>query len=158
MELKITAPAGGHSIIIEREFDAGIQLVFDILSKPGYLLKWQFAEEAALTIEKYDCQSGGSYLSWHTGPNNRRFGFTGVFHEVKEPELIIQTSEFLGLPVKVVPTLELTRLQATGSGSTKLTKQIICVSNEVRDLMLQNGMEQHFTGSFSRIDGILKNK
>lgn len=155
MALKITAPKDGHDIIVERDFDAGIHLVFEIFTKPEYLMKWQFPEGAELTIERHDCNTGGSYLSWHKGPNNIKFGFTAVFHEVKVPELIIQTSEFLGLPFKVIPTLEITKLEAINPELTKLTKYIICVSNEVRNAMLQNGMEQHFTSSFIRIDDLL---
>jgi len=158
MELKITAPKDRHDIIVERDFAAGIHLVFEILSNPEYLMKWQFPKAAELTIEKHDCRNGGSYLSWHKGPNNMKFGFTGVFHEVKVPELIIQTSEFLGLPFKVIPTLEITKLEAINPELTRLTKHIICASNEVRNSMLQNGMEQHFTSSFVRIDDILQNK
>jgi uncharacterized protein YndB with AHSA1/START domain len=158
MAPKITALENGHDIIVERDFNAGIELVFEIFSNPEYLMRWQFPEGAGLEIEKHDCNTGGRYLSWHKGPNNMKFGFTGVFHEVKAPELIIQTSEFLGLPFKVIPTLEITKLEAINPELTKLTKHIICVSNEVRNAMLQNGMEQHFTGSFIRIDDILKNK
>lgn len=129
MALKITAPENRHDIIVERDFDTSIDLVFEIFSKPEYLMKWQFPEAAEYKIEKHDFCTGGSYLSWHKGPNYMKFGFTGVFHEVKKPELIIQTSEFLGLPFKVIPTLEITKLEAINPELTKLTKHIICVNN-----------------------------
>ncbi len=158
MELKITAPKDQHDILVERDFEAEIHLVFEIFSKPDYLLKWQFPESAELIIEKHDCTNGGSYLNWHKGPNNMKFGFKGVFHEVSAPELIIQTSEFLGLPFKVMPTLEIIKLEPIHSELTRLTKHIICINNEVRNSMLQSGMEEHFISSFLRIDELLQKK
>jgi uncharacterized protein YndB with AHSA1/START domain len=156
MSLKLTAIDSGHDIIIERNFTASAELVFKVFSNPEYFKQWIFPETAAFEIEKFDCQTGGSYLTWHKGPNNIKYGFQGVFHEVKYAELIIQTSEFLGLPFKVIPTLEITKFESAGPELTKLTKHIICVNNDVRNAMLQNGMEEHFTGSFTRIDEMLK--
>lgn len=156
MSLIITAAENGHDIIIERKFNASADLVFEMFSNSDYLMQWLFPPSAAFEIEKFNCHTGGSYLTWHKGPNNMKFGFQGVFHEVKNPELIIQTSEFLGLPFKVIPTLEITKFESEGSEWTRLTKHIICINNEVRNAMLQNGMEIHFTSSFLRIDDLIK--
>ena len=75
---------------------------------------------------------------------------------MNKPNLIIQTSEFLGLPFKVIPTLEITKFESLDAELTKLTKQIICVNNEVRNAMLQYGMRQQFETSFNRIDDLFK--
>lgn len=152
---KITAAQNGHDIIIERDFNAKAPFVFEMFSNPDYLTQWLFPKEADLKIEKFECHTGGSFLTWHKGASNMKFGFKGVFHEVKNPELIIQTSEFLGLSFKVIPTLEILNFESKGSHWTKFTKQIICINNEVRNAMLQNGMEQQFTSSFIRIDQLL---
>ncbi len=155
---KITATEDTHDIIVEREFQADIELVFEAFSNPDLLKKWQFPPEAEFEIEKHECCDGGRYLTWHKGSNKMRFGFKGVFHEVSKPNLIIQTSEFLGLPFKVIPTLEIIKFESLGEEQTKLIKQIICVNKDVRNAMLQNGMEQHFRTSFDRIDNLIHNE
>jgi hypothetical protein len=39
---------------------------------------------------------------------------------------------------------------------TKLTIQIICNNEEVRDTMVQHGMQQQFDALFSKLDSLLK--
>jgi uncharacterized protein YndB with AHSA1/START domain len=154
---EIIAEAGKYDFSIVREFNAPIEKVFKAFSKPEYLKQWFMPVEMAFTIEKMECQTGGSFQNHHSHPNGMKFGFRGVYHEVAEPNLIIKTSEFVGLPQKMTPVLETTTFETTENGNTKVTIHSLCASPEFRDAMIQNGMENHLKLSYSLLDNMLTN-
>ena len=51
-----------------------------------------------MDIDHYDFRTGGSYRYTHTAPDGSAYGFTGVFHTVRENDFAIQTFEFDGYP------------------------------------------------------------
>ena len=50
-----------------------------------------------MTIDHFDCRTGGSYRYIHSR-DGEEYGFHGSFHEVRPNELIVQTFTFEGLP------------------------------------------------------------
>ena len=93
----------------------------------------------------------------HTGPDGLTYGFRGIYHELIQNERIVKTSEFLGLPFKVLPTLEVLSFEEQ-EGQTFLSIQIICDSVVTRDAMVQHGMQTHFDAIFGVIDELLRHK
>jgi uncharacterized protein YndB with AHSA1/START domain len=152
---QIIAEAGKHDFSIVREFNAAKETVFKAFATPKYLKQWFMPIEMAFTIEKMECKTGGSFENYHSHPNGMKFGFRGVYHEVSEPNLIIKTSEFTGLPQKMLPVLETTTFENTEVGNTKVTIHTLCASSEFRDAMIQNGMEQHLKTSHRLLDELL---
>lgn len=152
---QIIAEAGKHDFSIVREFDATKETVFKAFAEPEYFKQWFMPLEMAFTIEKMECKTGGSFENYHSHQNGMKFGFRGVYHEVDEPILIIKTSQFTGLPQKVVPVLETTTFENTEFGKTKVTIHTLCASSEFRDAMIQNGMEQHLEISHRLLDELL---
>lgn len=155
--IEIIAEAGKYDFSIIREFNATIEKTFKAFTEPEYLKQWFMPVEMAFTIEQMDCKTGGSFKNHHAHPNGMKFGFRGVYHEVSEPVLIIKTSEFFGLPQKMMPVLETTTFQTTENGSTKVTIHSLCVSPEFRDAMIENGMKNHLKLSYSLLDKVLLN-
>lgn len=153
MSTEITAENGKQDIWIKRHFEASKSLVFRILTEPDLIVQWQ---GHSFAFKSYDCKNGGGYESSHIGSDGNTYGFKGVFHEIIPDERIIKTSEFLGLPFKVIPTLEIHSLEEIDTDQTKLTIQIICNSEEVRDAMVQHGMQQQFDSIFSNLDSLIK--
>jgi uncharacterized protein YndB with AHSA1/START domain len=156
-KIEIIAEKGKHDFSIVREFNAPTEKVFKAFSEPEYLKQWFMPLEMAFTIEKMECKTGGSFENHHSHPNGVKFGFRGVFHEVNEPNLIIKTSEFTGLPQKMIPVLETTTFEKTEIGNTKVTIYTLCVSTEYRDAMIKNGMENHLKLSYRLLDKLLTN-
>lgn len=150
---KITAKQGKQDIWVERQFDAEKSLVFRLITEADLIARWQ---GDTLTFKSYECKNGGFYESSHIGSDGNTYGFRGVFHEIMPNERIIKTSEFLGLPFKVIPTLEIHSLETLSPNQTKLTIQIICNSEEVRDAMVQHGMQAQFDKIFTQADSLLK--
>jgi uncharacterized protein YndB with AHSA1/START domain len=78
-----------------------------------------------------------------------------VNHEVLEPELLISTFEFEGLPEKGHVILGTVRLEALPGGRTRLTSQSVFQSVADRDGMLQSGMERGVNEGYERLDDLL---
>ena len=153
MTTHITAEKGKQDIWVERRFDTHKSLVFRLLTEPDLIVQWQVQP---FTFKTFEGKNGGYYESSHIGPDGNTYGFKGVFHEIIPNQRIIKTSEFLGLPFKVIPTLEIQSVEELNPNETKLTIQIICNNEEVRDTMVQHGMQQQFDALFSKLDSLLK--
>jgi uncharacterized protein YndB with AHSA1/START domain len=145
MTTSITAEKGKQDIWIERSFNANKNLVFRLLTEEDLIIQWQVQP---FTFKTFEGKNGGIYESTHIGPDGNTYGFKGVFHEIIPNERIIKTSEFIGLPFKVIPTLEIHSVEEINRDQTKLTIQIICNNEEVRDAMVQHGMQQQFDTLF----------
>ncbi len=154
-KIEIIADEGKHDFFIFREFNAPAEKVFKAFSNAQYLKQWFMPGEMAFIIDQMECKTGGSFQNHHSHTNGMKFGFRGVYHEVNEPNLIIKTSEFIGLPQKMVPVLETTTFTKLENGNTKVAIHTLCASSEFRNAMIKNGMEQHLILSYALLDNLL---
>jgi uncharacterized protein YndB with AHSA1/START domain len=154
-QTQITAEKGQNTILVERSFDAVPKLVFSLYEDPALFGQWAKPDNAAFELEWLDCRTGGNFLYHHTHEDSTRFSFYGVFHEVEAPTSIIRTSEFRGLPQKLLPVLETYRFEPMPGGQTQLTITIICPNETYRDGMLNAGMQAYYDHSFGLFDQFL---
>src|SRR3712207_8501964 len=82
---------------ITREFDAPRAKVFRAHTDPELVAQWLGPRGLEMTIDHYDCRTGGSYRYVHR-QGEEEYGFRGCFHEVRPDELIVQTFTFEGMP------------------------------------------------------------
>lgn len=155
---QITAEKGQHNILISREFNAPPELVFSLHQNPALFAQWAKPDHATMELEVLDCKTGGTFLWHHIHENGLKFSFYGVFHEVQAPTTIIRTSEFKGLPEKLLPVLETLQFELIGDKQTKLTITIYCPTEAYRDGMVSSGMQGHFDHSFALLDELLSTK
>ena len=106
-------------------------------------------------FEKLEPRNGGSYRFINEDEKGNKFAFHGVYHEVLEPERIIGTFEFEGLPEKGHVSLEITKFEELPGGRTKLTTQDVFMSVAHRDEMVQSGMEEGVNDSYDRLEELL---
>ncbi|HMQ49440.1 MAG TPA: SRPBCC domain-containing protein [Saprospiraceae bacterium] len=156
-QTQINAEKGQHTIVIERRFDALPELVFSLFQDPALYTQWAKPNNTVFELEKLDCRTGGSFLYHHTHENGMKFSFYGIFHEVESPKFIVRTSEFRGLPQKLLPVLENYRFEPLNGGQTLLTIIIICPDEAYRDGMFNAGMQAHFDHSFALLDHMISN-
>ncbi len=149
---KITAEKGVQEFFIEREFDAPRELVFRAFNEPELLLQWLGPDRLSMEIEKMDNRTHGSYRFMHKDGNGRSYGFNGVFHEVVEPERMIRTFEFEGLPERGHVSIEFLRLEELPNDRTRLHIQSVFRSVQDRDGMIQSGMEGGMNEGFEKLD------
>jgi uncharacterized protein YndB with AHSA1/START domain len=137
---------------IVREFDAPPAKVFRAHTDPELLVQWLGPRGLEMTVDHYDCRTGGSYRYVHK-QGGEEYGFHGCFHEVRPSELIVQTFTFEGMPDGVA--LEKLVLEDIGGGRTRLTATSLVDSFEGRDAFVASGMETGVVEGYERLDEVL---
>ncbi|MGY1631463.1 SRPBCC family protein [Geodermatophilus sp. SYSU D01186] len=151
-ETQIIADTEVPLIRIIREFDAPPSKVFRAHTDPDLLVQWLGPRGLEMTIDHYDCRTGGSYRYLHR-QDGEEYGFRGCFHEVRPDELIVQTFTFEGVPDGVA--LEKLVLEDLGDGRTRLTATSLVDSFEGRDAFVASGMEVGVREGYERLDEVL---
>ena len=150
----VKAEPGKQELFIIREFDAPRELVFNAHIDPDIYVKWVGPRDLTMTIEKWEPHAGGSYHFTHER-GGHKYAFFGVTHEVLEPERIIGTFEFDGLPERGHVILGTTRFEELPGGRTRLVHQSVFQSVADRDGMIQSGMERGVGEGYEKLDAIL---
>ena len=129
-------------IVITREFDAPIALVFDVFTKPEHVRKTfaPFGEE--VTVCSIDLRVGGSYHIVMVTDDGTECSFRGTYLEIEPPTRTVQTWLFDGWPdAEAVESMELHETD----GVTKLTHRLAFRDKAGRDHMTQfDGLEANF--------------
>ena len=148
----IDAPTGTPFMTMSREFDAPVAAVFAAHVDPEIVRQWLGPDGYVMDIEVYDVRTGGRYAYTHRTEHGD-FSFNGVFHSVRENEIIIQTFEWNGEPDVV--HIERNRFIDLGDGRTRLEVDGAFPSQEARDGMIANGMEVGVREGYARLDALL---
>jgi uncharacterized protein YndB with AHSA1/START domain len=95
-------------IVITRQFDAPIALVFDVLTKPEHVRRWGATPPDRMTECEIDLRVGGSYHSSFVTEDGTVCSFRGTYLEVEPPTRTVETWLFEGWPdAEAVETMEL---------------------------------------------------
>ncbi|WP_249522282.1 SRPBCC family protein [Modestobacter marinus] len=151
-ETQIVADPDVPLVRITREFDAPREKVFRAHTDPELVVQWQGPSGMEARVEHYDCRTGGSYRYVHA-QDGVEYGFHGCFHEVRPPELIVQTFTFEGMPDGVA--LEKLVLEELPGGRTRLTATSLVDSFADRDAFLASGMDSGVREGYQRLDARL---
>lgn len=129
-------------IVVTREFDAPMALVFDVLTRPEHVRKHlpPFGEE--VTVCEIDLRVGGSYHFVFSTDDGVECSFRGTYLEIAPPTRTVETWIFDGWAgVEAVETVE---LHETG-GVTTLTWKLAFADQAGRDHMDKtDGLEANF--------------
>ena len=120
------------SVVLERVFDAPIELVWKMWTDPDSFAAWYGPAGATVPVAELDVRPGGPRrVCMAVGP--REMWFTGQHLEVAEPTRLVYTEtiadehgnpmspEALGLPPKTPGTTEVTVVLETVNGGTRIT-------------------------------------
>jgi uncharacterized protein YndB with AHSA1/START domain len=151
-ETQIVSDPDVPLVRIVREFDAPPAKVFRAHTDPDLIAQWLGPRNLTMTIDHFDCRTGGSYRYIHSR-DGEDFGFHGSFHEVRPDELIVQTFTYEGFPDGVA--LEKLQLEDLGDGRTRLTATSLVDSFEGRDAFVASGMETGINEGYERLDELL---
>ncbi|MGH9171965.1 MAG: SRPBCC domain-containing protein [Acidimicrobiales bacterium] len=136
-------------IVTTREFDAPIELVFDVLTNPEHVRHWFAPFADKMTVCSIDLRVGGSYHMVFVTPEGKECSFRGIYMEVEPPARIVQTWLFEGWPdAEAVETDTLTETD----GVTKLA-----VTMAFRDKAGRSHMTTHDgqDSSYDKLDSYL---
>ena len=129
-------------IVLTREFDAPIQLVFDVLTKPEHVRKWFAPFDEKVTVCSIDLRVGGDYHIVMVTPDGTECSFRGTYLEIEPPTRTVETWRFDGWPgVEAVESTELHEAH----GVTKLTQRLAFRDKAGRDHMTRfDGLQANF--------------
>ena len=148
--LKVTTPSD-REIVLTRVFDAPRQMVFDAFSKPELLKRWFGPRGWSLVVCEVDLQVGGGFRFVMRGPDGKEMGMRGVYREIVPPERSVHMESFDDYPGES----QVTAVFVEQGGRTTLTATVLCPSKEVRDAVLQSGMEHGAAESYDRLAELL---
>lgn len=152
-ETEIVADPDVPLVRITRAFDAPRDKVFRAHADPDLVARWLGPRNRRMTVDHYDCRTGGSYRYLIDGDEGFVAGFFGSFHEVRPSELIVQTFTFEGMPDGVA--LERLVFEDIGDGRTRLISTSLVDSFADRDAFLASGMEIGVREGYEKLDEVL---
>lgn len=154
--IKIDAQPGRQEIIITREINAPREQVFKAFIDPKLYTQWIGPRELKTTIVTFEPKAGGKYRYIQKDKRGHQFAFHGVFHEVKSPEMIIETFEYEGLPEKGHAALDKVKFESLPGNRTKIIEKSVFLTVEDRDGMLNADMTKGINESYERLDELLE--
>jgi uncharacterized protein YndB with AHSA1/START domain len=137
---------------ITREFDFPVEKVFRAHVDPDLFARWMGPRGLDVTVEVFDCRTGGAYRYSHSDDNGV-YRFYGGFHEVRPNELIVQTFTFEGFPDGVA--LEKVSFEELPDGRCRLVTTSLVDSFEGRDGFVASGMEVGVQEGYQKLDELL---
>ena len=151
MERKTTIDAedGKQDLVITREFDLPLELLFRAYVEPEIVEQWMGTKVLKLESKKH----GGYQFETSDPQGNVVFRANGTVHEFSPNQKIIRTFEMENTPFPV--QLEFLEFEELTDNTSKLTMQIVYRSGEQRDQMLQLPFAQGINMAHNRLQGIV---
>jgi uncharacterized protein YndB with AHSA1/START domain len=149
---KVSTPSD-LEIRMTRLFSAPQRLVFDALTRPEHVKRWWgiLDENHSVPVCEIDLRPGGAWRFVARGPQGDT-AFYGVYREIKVADRIVNTEIFEPYPEAIsVVTTEL----AEEGGKTRVTVTSAYPSIEVRNMVLESGMEHGAAISYDRLEAVV---
>jgi uncharacterized protein YndB with AHSA1/START domain len=144
--LKVTTPTD-REIVLTRVFDAPRRLVFDAFTKPELLKRWFGPRGWSLVVCDVDLRVGGGFRFVLRGPDGRDMGMRGVYREIAAPERSVHMESFDDYPGES----RVTAVLVEQGGRTTLTATVLYPSKEIRDAVINSGMEHGAAESYDKL-------
>ena len=144
---KINAEDGKQDLMIIREFDLPLELLFKAYVEPEIIEQWMGTKVLKLENKKH-----GSYQFETTDPQGNKHGFNGVIHEFFPNQKITRTFEMDNTPFPV--QLEFLEFEQLTDDTSKLKMHIVYRSVADRDKMLQLPFRQGVNMAHDRLQEI----
>jgi uncharacterized protein YndB with AHSA1/START domain len=146
------AKGGDREIHIERIFDAPRDRVFAAFVDPELIADWWGPHGTTTIVEEMNVVVGGAWRFRTRSDEHGESVFRGTYREVRPPERLVQTFEWLGMPGHV--SVDSSTFEDLG-GRTRVTTVSQFHTPEERDGMVDAGMEGGLSESYERLDALL---
>jgi uncharacterized protein YndB with AHSA1/START domain len=156
MERKTSVHAedGKQELVITREFDLPLELLFKAYVEPDLIAQWM-----GTNVLKLDSKKHGSYQFETTDAQGNTYGFHGVIHECSPNQQITRTFEMGNASASTAQfgvQLELLTFEKLTDNTSKLTMHIVYESVVNRDKVLKMGMTQGINRAHNRLQNIVQ--
>ncbi len=144
---KIKAENSKQDLVITREFDLPVELLFKAYVEPQIVEQWM-----GTRVLKLESKGGGSFRFETIDPKGNKHRFTGVIHEFSENRKIIRTFEFEQMPFGV--QLEFLEFEKLTADTSKMNIHTIFESVAHRDQLLRLPFTQGINAAHDRLQDI----
>jgi len=127
-------------ILIEREFDAPKHLVYKAYTTPELVRRWWAGQRGEMETCEIDLRVGGAWRYAMVAKGGSQVAFHGEFSEIVENERIVTTEVYEGAPPGLEDPINIVTFSEQ-DGRTTLSMLTQVESREVRDMILESGME-----------------
>lgn len=148
LKTKISAEDGKQDLVITREFDLPLELLFKAYEEPEIVAQWMGTNVLKLENKKH-----GAYQFETKDPNgNVVFSANGVIHEYSPNQRITRTFEMENSPFAA--QLEFLEFESISDQTSKLSMHIIYKSVGLRDQMLKLPFAQGINMAHNRLQDV----
>jgi len=145
---KINAEHGKQELVITREFELPLELLFKAYEDPEIVEQWMGTKVLKLENKKH-----GSYQFVTTDPRGNKHGFNGTIHDFVPNQKIIRTFEMENGTFGV--QLEVLKFEKLTVDTSKLSMHVIYESVAKRDENLKLPFAQGVNMAHNRLQEIL---
>lgn len=146
---KIHAEEGKQELMITREFDLPLELLFKAYTEPEIVEQWMGTKVLKLENKKH----GGWQFETSDANGNVVFQANGTIHDFVSNQKIVRTFEMENAPFDI--QLEFLEFEKLTDTTSKLNMQIVYRSIALRDKMLQLPFAQGINMAHNRLQEIL---
>jgi uncharacterized protein YndB with AHSA1/START domain len=150
----VTLPTD-EQILITREFDAPRHLVYRAWTTPELVKRWWSGHRGEVTSAEIDLRVGGSWRYVMIASGGFEVAFHGEFREIVPDERIVTTEMYEGadpLPAADEPVNTITFTEIDGRTHLEVLTQ--CPSRELRDMIIESGMEAGMQESMDLLEQV----
>ena len=145
---KVNAEDGKQELLITREFDLPVELLFKAYEDPEIVEQWMGTK-----VLKLDNKKQGGYQFETTDPQGNKHRFAGVIHEFNPNQRIIRTFEMENTPFGV--QLEFLEFEKLTDDTSRLNMHVVFRSVELRDQLLKLPFALGINMAHNRIQDIV---
>jgi uncharacterized protein YndB with AHSA1/START domain len=152
---QITTPADDQ-ILLTRELAAPPALVYRAWTTPELVKRWWSGGHGPVTVAEIDLRVGGRWRYVISG-DDYEVAFHGEYREIVRDERLVYTEVFEGAPPEAEasePPLDIVTFAPSATGGTTLTMLVECHTKELRDLILDSGMEAGAQGQMDALEAV----
>jgi uncharacterized protein YndB with AHSA1/START domain len=148
--LQVTTPSD-REIVLTRAFDAPRDLVFEAWTNCEHVRHWWGWRTSTMILCEADVRPGGSWRYVTREENGAEVPFTGVYQEVTPPERVVHTEMYDVPPFNTGDPAVTTVTFDEEGGRTTVTVTSLYPTKEIRDTVIQSGMEAGAAESYDRL-------
>lgn len=149
LKTKLHAEDNKQELLVTREFDLPIELLFRAYTDPEIIEQWMGSKVVKLENRKH----GSWQLEKKDNQGNILFQASGVIHDFIPHEKITRTFEMANVPYGV--QLEFLEFEQLSEDTSKLRMHILYRSVEDRNQMMQIGMPQGMNAAHNYLEKVV---
>ncbi len=152
----VTLPTD-RQILITREFAAPRHLVYKSWTTPELVKRWWSGQRGEMTTCEIDLRVGGRWRYVMVAEGGFEVAFHGEYREIVPNERIVSTEVYEAPEAEALPEAEAPLNTVTfteADGRTTLTLLVQTTSKELRDAIINSGMEAGMQEAWDRLEQV----